>query len=110
MILAAIPEDGEIIIEEKLFNTLTYNTNMYYIELIRNAGSRRIATFHLDEYKHTLWEINCVRDRYHREYDNRSYLEMLQQIIDEKFPLENEPSVPDEDEIEKMITSDEIPF
>lgn len=51
MILKFIPEEDEFIIDKNLFSELVYNTSMYYTMRIRNDTSRRIAMYHLEEYR-----------------------------------------------------------
>jgi len=72
---------------------LVYNTSMYYTMRIRNDTSRRIAMYHLEEYRRIYLEIEYIYNRYCVENKSECKIDMLRRIIDEKFPL-NDSDVP----------------
>lgn len=86
-----IPDDDEIIVSRSLFSDLVFRSYFCAVYEIEHASSRRIALMCLEKYRKIELEIKGV---YFCDDLTDYYVDVsrLQEIVDRKFPLEDETS------------------
>lgn len=87
MRIVSVPDFGELIVNERLFNSLVYellNSFRYHVE---NASSRKVCEYHLKRFEDLYYDVRLAYGDYGEEFDFLAMKSRLSDIVEQKFPL-----------------------